>query len=242
MAKVTISQIAKEAGVSKTAVSFAFNDPSQLATSTVQHIREIAEQLGYTPDPIARSMTTRRTNALGLLLPQDIATAMSNPFYTQFIRGIGKVCGRVGLTLMLVPPLWGSTMKAIPHATVDGFVVVGLEDDRGEIQLMRRRDVPFVMVDSEAPADVPSVNVDDRSGARAVMSYVLEQGHRRIAIICIESGKAGHTEQYTGTLAARLAGYREALEAPGLALDAPGIQLIEAATSWEGGQTAFEQL
>ena len=101
MAKVTISQIAKEAGVSKTAVSFAFNDPSQLAVATVRHIRETAERLGYTPDPIARSMTTRRTNALGLLLPQDIATALANPFYTQFIRGIGRVCGQVGQTLML---------------------------------------------------------------------------------------------------------------------------------------------
>jgi DNA-binding LacI/PurR family transcriptional regulator len=243
MPKVTISQIAKEAGVSKTAVSFAFNDPSQLSSNTLRHIREIAEQLGYTPDPIARSMTTRRTNALGLLLPQDIATALANPFYAQFIRGIGTVCGRVGLTLMLVPPLWGSMLKAIPDATVDGFVVVGLEVDRGELQLMRRRDVPFVMVDSDAPADVPSVNVDDRSGARAVMSHVLNQGHRRIAMICIEAGKpASPIEEYTGTLAARLAGYREALEACGLALDAPDIQMIEAATSWEGGKAAFEQL
>ena len=58
MPKVTISQIAKEAGVSKTAVSFAFNDSSQLSSSTLRHIREIAERLGYTPDPIARSMTT----------------------------------------------------------------------------------------------------------------------------------------------------------------------------------------
>jgi DNA-binding LacI/PurR family transcriptional regulator len=242
MPKITINDIAKEAGVSKTAVSFAFNDSSQLAPSTVRHIREIAERLGYTPDPIARSMTTRRTNALGLLLPQDIATALANPFYTQFIRGIGKVCGSVGLTLMLVPPLWGSMLKAIPHATVDGFVVVGLEVDRGEILLMRRRDVPFVMVDSEAPADVPSVNVDDRSGAYAVMRHVLERGHQRIAVICIESGKAGHIEEYTGTLAARLAGYRAALEAHGLSLDSPGIQVVEAATTWEGGQTAFEQL
>jgi alanine racemase len=242
MAKVTISQIAKEAGVSKTAVSFAFNDPSQLAPNTVRHIREIAERMGYTPDPIARSMTTRRTNALGLLLPQDIATALATPFYTQFIRGIGHVCGRVGLTLMLVPPLWGSMLKAIPHATVDGFVVVGLEVDRGEILLMRQRDVPFVMVDSEAPADVPSVNVDDRSGAQAVMRHVLAKGHREIALVCIESGKAGHIEEYTGTLAARLAGYRAALDEYGLSLEDPGIQLLEAPTSWEGGQAAFEQL
>lgn len=242
MAKVTISQIAKEAGVSKTAVSFAFNDPSQLAAATVRHIRETAERLGYTPDPIARSMTTRRTNALGLLLPQDIATALANPFYTQFIRGIGRVCGQFGQTLMLVPPLWGSMMKAIPHATVDGFVVVGLEVDRGEIQLMRQRDVPFVMVDSEAPADVRSVNVDDRSGARMAMQHVLATGHREIAIVAIESGKAGHVDEYTGTLAARLEGYRAALAEYDMALDTPGVQLIEAPTSWEGGQAVFQRL
>jgi DNA-binding LacI/PurR family transcriptional regulator len=242
MPKVTINQIAKEAGVSKTAVSFAFNDPSQLAPATVRHIREIAERLGYTPDPIARSMTTRRTNALGLLLPQDIATALANPFYTQFIRGIGKVCGRAGLTLMLVPPLWGSMLKAIPHATVDGFIVVGLEAGRDEVQLLRRRHKPFVLVDNEAPEDVPSVNVDDRSGAHAIMAHVLARGHRRIGLLCIESGKAGQVEEYTGTLGARLAGYRAALAEYGLGLDNPDIQIVEAASSWEGGQAAFKQI
>ncbi|HNP84760.1 MAG TPA: LacI family DNA-binding transcriptional regulator [Kouleothrix sp.] len=242
MAKVTISQIAKEAGVSKTAVSFAFNAPTQLAPATVRHIRDIAERLGYTPDPIARSMTTRRTNALGLLLPQDIATALANPFYTQFIRGLGQVCGRAGLTLMLVPPLWGSMMKAIPHATVDGFVVLGLEVDRGEVQLMRRRDKPFVLVDSDAPDDVPSVNIDDRGGAQMAMEYVLAHGHRRIAIVAFESGKAGHITAYTGTLAARLDGYRAALAAYGLTLDDERIQLVEVPSSWEGGQAAFARL
>src|SRR6185503_2050302 len=146
------------------------------------------------------------------------------------------------MTLMLVPPLWGSMLKAIPHATVDGFVVIGLEVDRGEVQLLRRRHKPFVLVDNEAPEDVPSVNVDDRSGACAVMSYVLAQGHRRIALLCIESGKAGHVEEYTGTLGARLAGYREALADYGLSLDDQDIQLIEAPSSWEGGQAAFEQI
>lgn len=242
MPRVTINDIAKRAGVSKTSVSFAFNDPSQLAPATVRHILAIAEELGYTPDPIARSMTTRRTNALGLLLPQDIATALANPFYPQFIRGIGKVCGQAGLTLMLVPPLQGSVLKAIPHAAVDGFIVVGFEVDRGEVQMLRQRHKPFVIVDSEAPEDISSVNVDDYSGARAVMEHVLAHGHRRIAIVGIESGKAGHVEDYTGTLAARLVGYREALAAYGLSLDSVGIGIVEAPSSWEGGCAAFEQL
>ncbi|GAB4205677.1 MAG: LacI family DNA-binding transcriptional regulator [Roseiflexaceae bacterium] len=241
MAKVTINDIAREAGVSKTAVSFAFNDPSQLAPATVKHIREIAERLGYTPDPIARSMTTKRTNALGLLLPQDIATALANPFYTQFIRGVGVVCGRVGMTLMLVPPLWGSRLKAIPHATVDGFIVVGLELDRDEVKLMQRRGVPFVIVDSQPPENASSVNVDDRSGAYAAMAHVLERGHRRIAVVCIESGKAA-LDEYTGTLAERLRGYREALGDQGLAGSELDIQFIETPSSLQGGRDAFARL
>jgi DNA-binding LacI/PurR family transcriptional regulator len=239
--KVTITQIAKEAGVSKTAVSFAFNDPSQLAAATVSHIHEVADRLGYTPDPIARSMTTRRTNALGLLLPQDLATAMSNPFYTAFIRGVGVVCGQSGLTLMLVPPLWGSMLKAIPHATVDGFIVVGLEVDRGEVQQLRRRHVPFVMVDGEAPLDVPSVNVDDRGGACAAMEHVLARGHRRIGVLCLETWRSRH-DHYTGTLAARLAGYADALGRYGLSLDSPDVRLIETASTSEGGQAALRRL
>lgn len=242
MPKITINQIAREAGVSKTAVSFAFNDPSQLAPATVRHIRDIAERLGYMPDPIARSMTTKRTNALGLLLPQDIAEALANPFYTQLIRGIGKVCGRAGLTLMLVPPLQGSMLKAIPHPTVDGFIVVGLEVDRGEVQMLRQRHIPFVIVDSVAPPDIPTINVDDRSGARAAMEYILAQGHRQIAVICIESGKRGNIAAYTGTLAERLAGYREALAAHDIAIDDPTIQVLEAPSTWEGGQAAFTEL
>jgi DNA-binding LacI/PurR family transcriptional regulator len=239
--KVTITHIAKEAGVSKTAVSFAFNDPSQLAPSTVTHIHEVAERLGYTPDPIARSMTTRRTNALGLLLPQDLATAMSNPFYAEFIRGVGAVCGQAGLTLMLVPPLWGSMLKAIPAATVDGFIVVGLEVDRGEVQQLRRRHMPFVMVDGEAPEDIPSVNVDDRGGACAAMDLVLSHGHRRIGVLTLESWHR-RPEDYTGTLAARLAGYRDALAAHGRSIADDDIRMMETPSTREGGQAAFHTL
>lgn len=239
--KVTISQIAKEAGVSKTAVSFAFNDPSQLSPATVNHIRAIAERLGYSPDPIARSMTTRRTNALGVLLPQDIATIMVNPFFPIFLRGVGAVCSATGMTLMLVPPLWGSMLKAIPHATVDGFIVVGLEIDRGEVQQLRRRHVPFVMVDGDAPHDIPSINVDDRQGARAAMLHVLSLGHRRIAMVCLESWHHRY-EEFTGTLAARFAGYCDGLAMYGRSIDDPDIQIIAAPTTRAGGIEAFTRL
>jgi alanine racemase len=241
MPKVTINDIAREAGVSKTAVSFAFNDPNQLASTTVQHIRKVAELLGYSPDPIARSMTTKRTNTIGLLLPHDIAAALANPFYTQFTRGVGRVCSNEGLTLLLVPPLWGSRLKAIPSAAVDGFVVVGLDMERGEVQSLQRRGVPFVIVDSQAPEDVTSVNIDNRSGARAIMEHVLSRGHQRISIIALE-GTAVNSGMGSATVVDRMAGYREALALHGIPADSADIQIIDAPSSWEGGRRAFDRV
>src|SRR5690242_5454442 len=88
--RVTINDIARQAGVSKTAVSFAFNVPGRLSTKTTERILEIARQLGYAPNPIARSLNTRRTNAIGVLVPQDLVDAFSNPFFGQLARGIGQ--------------------------------------------------------------------------------------------------------------------------------------------------------
>lgn len=241
MPKVTINDIAKAAGVSKTAVSFAFNAPDQLAPATVEHIHAIAERLGYSPDPIARSMTTKRTNTLGVLMPQDLALVLGNPFYSEFLRGVGRVCDDVGMTLLLVPPLQGSRLKAIPQAVADGFIVIGLELDRDEVQQLWRRNKPFVIVDGDAPEGVASVNVDDRSGAYQAMAYVLACGHRQIAIVAIESGKARWTE-YTGTLGARMAGYQAALMEHGLALDALSVQIVESASTRAGGQAAFQRV
>ena len=69
--RVTINDVATRAGVSKTAVSFAFNDPSKLSEGTLQQILSAADQLGYVRDPAARMLRTRRTNSLGVLLPPD---------------------------------------------------------------------------------------------------------------------------------------------------------------------------
>ena len=68
--RVTIADVAEAAGVSKTAVSFAFNNPGRLAADTATRIIEIADSLGYRPDPVARMLTQRRTGTIGLVVPQ----------------------------------------------------------------------------------------------------------------------------------------------------------------------------
>lgn len=242
MARVTIKDIAERAGVSKTAVSFAFNDPTRLSKATVEKILSVAEKLGYAPHPVARGLSMRRTDVIGVLVPQDIATVLENPFFTQFLRGIGQVCLEEGVFVLLAAPMQGSLQDAVDRATVDGFVVMGLGAQDPVMELLQRRDTSFVLVDSEPLDGVPSVNVDDRAGARALMQYVLDRGHRRIAILGFESGENGAWQRWRGTMRWRLEGYTDALATAGLSPESPDVHILEGENNLEGGAEAFRRL
>jgi alanine racemase len=242
MTKVNISDIAQKAGVSKTAVSFAFNNPERLSQTTVEHIMKIAEELGYTPNPVARTLTTGRTGTIGLLVPQSIPEIIRNPFMPQFLEGIGEVCTQEGLSLMIVPPLKGSMRRAIENAAVDGFITLGLEEFKATMIVLRQRGVPFVTVDNDPIEGVSSINIDDESGAKMEMEHVLAAGHRDIVILAIRSGTQGHYEEYHGTLRLRMNGYLAALQEHGLTLDKKRIRLMECISTEKGGQSAFRDM
>ncbi len=240
--RVTIVDVAQRANVSKSAVSLAFNDSKKLSEATLQNILRAAEELGYSQDPAARMLRTQRTDSLGLLLPQQLDKALENPYYSQFLQGIGQVCQREGLTLLLVPPLRGSMLKAIPYAAVDGFIVSGLEYDRGEVMALRQRGIPFVLVDSEWHAGVPSVDIDETDGTRELVDYLVRQGHRRIAFVVIETDTPGGYEHWRGPVQRRMQGAVESLDAVGLTLTSPGITVVETPCTRAGGVAAFRTL
>lgn len=242
MPKVNIKDIALKAGISKTAVSFAFNNPSRLSDATLKHILSIAEEMGYSPNPVARSMTTGRTGTIGLLVPQPINEIIRNPHFPEFIEGIGDVCTLSGLSLMLVPPLKGSMRRAIDNAAVDGFLTLGLEEAKATMVVVRQRRVPFVTVDSDPIEGVPAINVDDTGGASQVMQHILAMGHRHIAILVIRSGKQGHYKEYVGTLGARMRGYTSMLDQFNLHIDGRTVRLLECTSSEAGGMEGFQAL
>ncbi len=241
MAKITISEIAKHAGVSKTAVSFAFNAPSKLPDETVQRILKVANDMGYLPSPVARSLAGKRTGNLGLLFPQPMSEVMQNPYTLELLRGVGAVCDEQGYNIMLVSPILGSMRQAVSGAAVDGFLTIGLEYYKSTVRLLDQRDIPYVMVDSDPTPGAACVNIDDVHGAYSVMKHVLDHGHRRIDIYGIESGKHGDFETYVGTLQHRIHGYRIALQEVGLDIDGQAVRLIECACTREGGSETFVQ-
>ena len=135
MSRVTIADVASAAGVSKTAVSFAFNSPERLGQATLERVLGVAQDLGYAPHPAARALSMKRSGTIGLLVPQRLATVFGNPFVSELIQGLGEQCDEHDLTLLLVPPLDGSLEHAIRMVSVDGFISLGLSPDDSAVRV-----------------------------------------------------------------------------------------------------------
>lgn len=236
MSRVTIADVAIAAGVSKTAVSFAFNNPDRLGSATLERVLEVAQELGYTPHPAARALSMRRSGTIGILVPQRLSTVFANPFLGELIQGIGEQVEKHDLTLLLVPPLDGSLEGAIRHAAVDGFISVGLSPDDSALEVLDRVGIPTVHVDSQESPSHPSVNVDDEGGARAAAQHLLQLGHRRLVILVLPPARSETNR--TPTAMRRLAGYEAAIADAG----APAARTEVASISVGAGERAFDAM
>ena len=133
MRRVTIADVAKKAGVSPTAVSFAFNKPDQLNGETTNRIRKVAIELGYMPNPLARALISRRVGVLGVLMPQPLGAVLANAYFHTFLQGISSMCDEERLSILSVSPLNGSLDHAFTNAPVDGFIIVGFNESHHEV-------------------------------------------------------------------------------------------------------------
>lgn len=232
-ARIGIADVAEAAGVSKTSVSFAFNSPGRLSEETAARIRVVADELGYRPDPVARMLTSGETRTIGVLTPQPLAVSISNPFFGALSEGIAAVAEASDYGVNLISPLGGSLARAVSRATVDGIVAIGLSEDHPEIEQIRRTGLPIVLVDSTAMADQPSVSIDDQAGAQTAAEHLVGLGHRDFLVISIvEAGSSTHTVPGD-----RLAGYRAALSAAGIALTDDRVETDTSTVA--GGAQAF---
>jgi DNA-binding LacI/PurR family transcriptional regulator len=236
--RARIADVAREAGVSKTAVSFAFNSPDRLSPETATRIRVVAESLGYRPHPVARMLTQGQTMALGVLTPQALSVIFSNPFFGAFNEGVALAAEEYGYGLHFISPVHGSLARAIGRATVDGVVAIGLSEHHPDVEQIRQA-LPIVLVDSTAMPDYPSIDIDDEGGARAAAEHLLALGHRDFLIIGVEPPQPATQMEPEGVTGRRLRGYRTALATAGIELSFDRIVVGPATVA--GGMTALEE-
>jgi DNA-binding LacI/PurR family transcriptional regulator len=187
--------LAAELKVSRTTISNAFNRPDQLSAGLRERILATAKRMGYPgPDPVARSLRTRKAGAVGLVMAEPLTYSFSDPAALDFVAGVAQSCEELGQGLMLVAVGPGRSVTdgtaAVLAAGVDGFVVYSMSDDDPYLQVVLQRRLPVVVVDQ--PKDVPGahqVGIDDRAAVRELADYVLELGHREIGLLTMRLGR-----------------------------------------------------
>jgi DNA-binding LacI/PurR family transcriptional regulator len=236
--KVTLQTIAEHLGVSRTTVSNAYNRPDQLAPELRERVLATAADLGYTgPDAAARRLRSGGREAIGLLFTESLAYAFNDPGAVQFLQGFSRATEEAGIALLLLPGFAGrpgtthrgrERKEAVREAVVAGFCAYSLPVDDPDFAAAVERRLPLVVVDEPRTGDHTFVGIDDRAGGRLAAAHLAALGHRRIGVVSFrtaDDGYAGPLTREREAVAtypvslARLVGWREGLEAAGIAWD-----------------------
>jgi DNA-binding LacI/PurR family transcriptional regulator len=210
--RTTIADIAKRAGVSKGAVSYALNGLPGVSESTRRRVLELASEMGWHPNSAARALSGSRAGAVGLVLARPASTLGVEPFFMKLISGIQATLATRSIALQLqVVPDHDAEGEAYrrwwAERRVDGIFLVDLRADDGRIQVLEELGLPAVVIGGPGHhGKLPSVWSDDASAMSMVLEYLAALGHRRIARVAGMPGLL-HTElrnQAFGEVAARL--------------------------------------
>lgn len=261
--QVTLMDVARAAGVSRTTVSNAFNRPDQLSGTLRDRVLSTAASIGYAgPNPLARMLRTGRAGAVGMVFPGPLAHAFTDPASVTFLTGVAEGCDRNDVGLLFLPAENDSALGSVSQAAVDAFIVHCMAAGAGMLKAVLDRGLPTLAVDvpnAELPDHVSSVAIDDRGGAAMAARHVLSLGHRSIGILSLEllaDGRTGPVDiarqrrATYGVSAARLDGYLSTIEREG-ALTLAGADPIPASvtgieetdvTDATGSRAAIERL
>jgi DNA-binding LacI/PurR family transcriptional regulator len=192
--RATLASLAAELKVSRTTISNAFNRPDQLSPELRERVLATAKHLGYVPDPVARSLRTRKAGAVGLVMTEALTYSFSDPAARDFVAGVAQSCEELGQGLLLVAVGPSRSLEdgtaAVLGAGVDGFVLYSVGDDDPYLQVVLRRRLPVVVVDQPKNlSGVSRVGIDDRAAMRELADYVLGLGHREIGLLTMRLGR-----------------------------------------------------
>lgn len=236
----TIKELAEQAGVSKTAVSFAFNSPERISKETYARIMAIAQELGYVPDPVARGLARRKTQCIGILLPQSIASVFQNPYITELLRGVGEVCEKEKFSILVLSPLEGIFTHAVYNAVVDGVIILGAASASAVQQVCRQRGLAYVTVDAGFSGDCINIGIDEEEASYQLARILLDAGHRRLCVCTLQPlSETLETSGSSETIRHRRQGIQRALDECGAGGE---VQYLEVGAACESALAAARSI
>ena len=217
---ITIHDVARLAGVGIGTVSRVLNEHPSVRPATRERVLAVIGQLQFKPNPIARSMISKRTNSVGIIVP-----FFTRPFHIEVLQGVQSALTREDKEMVLYS-VENDTQRdhyfsEVPmHRKVDGLLIISLPPADNVCRRFQERNMPVVLVDAYSP-HLTSIIVDNVEGAYMAVKSLIEKGHRRIGFINgIIEGNFKFNQAHE-----RLSGFRRALDEAGLPYEAELTQI-----------------
>jgi len=233
--RVSIKDIAEQAGVSHSTVSRALQGTGRMSQETRARIIDLAAEMGYTPDALARSLVRGRTHTVGV-----VVTTIADPFVAGIVAGIEEVAGEAGYTVLLGashtnPEREMAVVENLRQRRVDAVIVTASRVGDHYREYLQRFGAPIVLVNNMVQGEyLYAITCDQNDGAYRAASYLAQLGHHRIAYV----GSA--TRQHSSSL--RQAGYEKALREAGLEVEPNLCTTPVGKTDVEVGKKALRSL
>jgi DNA-binding LacI/PurR family transcriptional regulator len=226
--RATISDVAREAGVSPSTASVVFSGKTAVSDATRRRVLDAAATLGYTgPDPRAASLRRGRSGIVGVVFEEHLGRTFQDPVKILMMDGLTDGVASLGAGLLLLRDHAERVGEpTLTTAPIDAAVLVGCSGLlRESLAAVRARGIPVVVMEGDAGDDVPRIGLDNREAQRQAASHLRTLGHRRVAVVALpasagwERGWIGHDTAITIDVTRdRLAGVRDVYpEAPAYA-------------------------
>lgn len=235
--KLTLEDIGNLAGVSRATVSRVINNYPHITPEVRERVLEVIRETGYRPNKIAQSLASNRSGMIGLVIPHDANTIMTNPYFMHLINSITSATNQNDLTLALF--LFHSTdeedrvaQSLFNTSLVDGVIITADRREDSFVAQLVEHGVPVAFIGKPEPGiDVPYVNVDNVEGGSLATEHLIKRGCTRIGAITARYNTAGED---------RYVGYRKTLDANGIAYDESLV--ADGDFSQESGYYAMRQI
>jgi len=229
--KPTIYDVAEKAGVSIATVSKVINNTGRISDKTRKKVNLIMSELNYHPSFVASALTGKRTQTIGLLIPN-----IANPFYSEFARNLEDRAHELGYSIVICSTDYNEEkekkyVSLLMRKQVDGFIITSGFTNVGLIQEVMDQKIPVALIAYSIPTlSLNSIGIDDYKAGYQATAHLAELGHKRIAVIA-------ETVQSSND---RVRGYKDALKEYQLEFD---INLyIETKATVEDGEIATDKL
>jgi len=189
--RATLSDVAREAGVSTSTASVVFSGKTKVSDETRERVLAAASALGYTgPDPMAASLRRGRSGIVAVVLEGQLRTAFLDPVTIPMMDGLTDGLASLGAGVLLLRDEPGEDgASALTTAPVDAAVLIGCSGrTRASLEVVRRRGLPVVVIEGDAGDGIPRITLDNREAAAEIARHVKELGHERVVVLTLPPG------------------------------------------------------